>query len=233
MTMLDDDRLASLLAHAADAFEVPASGVEDILTRASGPARDGGPDGTADGTAGAGDGPAEPFRDGRARPCRWRSPVATASSRPPPASPWRSWSPAPSGRSCVVGTDPDLGAAAGQPHAAPSGAPAGAVTTTVPHGLVAPCSATTRRLPRRRAPRPDLLRSTTGRDGGHHTDRALPAGRRRRPARQDSADRHTRPRRRPRRPDEDHDEADRAGCRQRRLRRVTRRPSPAPEPGRA
>ena len=40
MTMLDDDRLASLLAHAGDAFEVPASGVEDILARAAGPARD-------------------------------------------------------------------------------------------------------------------------------------------------------------------------------------------------
>ena len=36
MTMLDDDRLASLLARAGDAFEVPAAGPADILARAAG-----------------------------------------------------------------------------------------------------------------------------------------------------------------------------------------------------
>ena len=67
MTMLDDDRLASLLAHAGDAFEVPASGVEDILARAAGPARDAEAGGTADATAGPGGEPTGPVRDGRAR----------------------------------------------------------------------------------------------------------------------------------------------------------------------
>ncbi len=36
MTMLDDDRLASLLARAGEAFEVPADGPGDILARAAG-----------------------------------------------------------------------------------------------------------------------------------------------------------------------------------------------------
>ena len=36
MTMLDDDRLASLLADAAATFEVPATGADDILARAAG-----------------------------------------------------------------------------------------------------------------------------------------------------------------------------------------------------
>jgi hypothetical protein len=36
MTMLDDDRLASLFACAAEAFEVPVTGPDDILARASG-----------------------------------------------------------------------------------------------------------------------------------------------------------------------------------------------------
>ncbi|HXY28014.1 MAG TPA: hypothetical protein VEH82_07005, partial [Acidimicrobiales bacterium] len=36
MTMLDDDRLAALLTSAGAAFEVPASGIDDILARAAG-----------------------------------------------------------------------------------------------------------------------------------------------------------------------------------------------------
>jgi hypothetical protein len=36
MTMLDDDRLASLLARAGAAFDVPGTGVDDILARATG-----------------------------------------------------------------------------------------------------------------------------------------------------------------------------------------------------
>jgi len=53
MTMLDDDRLAALLADAAATFEVPATGAEDILARAAGrlPGRDDGErvDGDGDG----------------------------------------------------------------------------------------------------------------------------------------------------------------------------------------
>jgi hypothetical protein len=56
MTMLDDDRLASLFARAGAAFEVPATGPDDIVARAAGrvamaPDGDGG-----DGDGGAGDG---------------------------------------------------------------------------------------------------------------------------------------------------------------------------------
>jgi len=36
MTMLDDDRLASLFARAGAAFEVPATGAGDIVARAAG-----------------------------------------------------------------------------------------------------------------------------------------------------------------------------------------------------
>jgi len=58
MTMLDDDRLASLFARAGASFEVPASGTEDILARAAGSGR--GADGDSDGDE-AGDGrPAAP-----------------------------------------------------------------------------------------------------------------------------------------------------------------------------
>ena len=39
MTMLDDDRLASLLARAAETFEVPVTGPHDIVARASGRGR--------------------------------------------------------------------------------------------------------------------------------------------------------------------------------------------------
>ena len=54
MTMLDDDRLAELFGRAAEAFEVPATGIEEIMARAE--------RGTAPGGAGAdesGDGDAE------------------------------------------------------------------------------------------------------------------------------------------------------------------------------
>ncbi|MGO9855730.1 MAG: DUF4349 domain-containing protein [Acidimicrobiales bacterium] len=71
MTMLDDDRLATLLARAGAAFEVPATGADDIVARAAGsiPGAAGG-DGTDGGgsEADAGDGAAVvpvPARDGR------------------------------------------------------------------------------------------------------------------------------------------------------------------------
>ena len=76
MTMLDDDRLASLLARAGDAFEVPASGAEAILARAAGPARapgatevagDGDGEGADDGSGDAGTDVPAPLRMGRVR----------------------------------------------------------------------------------------------------------------------------------------------------------------------
>jgi hypothetical protein len=72
MTMLDDDRLASLFARAGAAFDVPATGVEDIVARAAGAGRTAG---DGDGRAGDGDGDradgapdeATPPGDGRVR----------------------------------------------------------------------------------------------------------------------------------------------------------------------
>ncbi|MGA2932859.1 MAG: DUF4349 domain-containing protein [Acidimicrobiales bacterium] len=74
MTMLDDDRLASLFARAGAAFEVPASGADDILARAAGTGRSAGDEGGGE-VAGEGGGignegaPLEPMpiRDGRVR----------------------------------------------------------------------------------------------------------------------------------------------------------------------
>jgi Domain of unknown function (DUF4349) len=76
MTMLDDDRLASLFARAGAAFDVPASGPADILARATGPPPVdgvGGGDVDEDGDGGGLDaavvGPAVvgPAREGRGR----------------------------------------------------------------------------------------------------------------------------------------------------------------------
>ena len=137
MTMLDDDRLSSLLAHAADTFAVPASGVEDIVARAAGPARgtEGG-DTTGDVT-GAGDEPAGSVSDGRAHrlvAMAGRHRVLSAAA-------------------CILvalvvaGTvgalvrgpsGPTLTSALPRTtHVAPS-SPVGGVTTTVPNGLAAP-----------------------------------------------------------------------------------------------
>ena len=139
MTMLDDDRLASLLAHAGDAFEVPASGVEDILARAAGPARDAEAGGTADATAGAGGEPTGPVRDGRARRLvaladrhRVLSAVACIVVALVVAGTVGALVRAPSG--------PTLTSGLPRTHAAPS-APAAGVTTTVPNGLAAPFGA--------------------------------------------------------------------------------------------
>jgi hypothetical protein len=68
MTMLDDDRLASLFARAGAAFEVPASGADDILARAAGTGRSVG-DGGGGGGIGDEGAPDEPtaIRDGRVR----------------------------------------------------------------------------------------------------------------------------------------------------------------------
>jgi hypothetical protein len=63
MTMLDDDRLAELFGRAADAFEVPATGIDEIVARAE--------RGTAPGGAGAdesGDGDAEDRADSSGTP---------------------------------------------------------------------------------------------------------------------------------------------------------------------
>ncbi len=67
MTMLDDDRLASLFARAGAAFEVPASGPDDIVERAAATGRATGADtGGDDGDDGAPD-ELTPMRAGRAR----------------------------------------------------------------------------------------------------------------------------------------------------------------------
>ncbi len=140
MTMLDDDRLASLLGAAGDAFEVPTSGVEDIVSRAAGPARDGEDDDTAGDAAEVVAGLAGPVRDGRVHrlvALAGRHRVLSAAA-------------------CVVvalvvaGT---IGAIVRGPSAptltsvlprtaqtAPP-APAAGVTTTVPHGAAAPFGA--------------------------------------------------------------------------------------------
>ena len=159
MTMLDDDRLASLLAHAGDAFEVPASGVEDILARAAGPARDAEADDTADATAGAGGEPTGPVRDGRARRLvalagrhRVLSAAACIVVALVVAGTVGALVRAPSGPTLTSGLPRTT-------QAAPP-APAGGVTTTVPNGLAAPFGAnalcavrTRRRAPRRGPPR--------------------------------------------------------------------------------
>jgi hypothetical protein len=55
MTMLDDDTLATLFARAGEAFEVPATGAADIVSRALGPARADEPADDAGGTEGGDD----------------------------------------------------------------------------------------------------------------------------------------------------------------------------------
>ena len=76
MTMLDDQRLASLFGRTAATFDVPASGMEDIVDRAAGRVAggddggDGGSRGSGDdhdGGAGSGGPPTVPVRAGRAR----------------------------------------------------------------------------------------------------------------------------------------------------------------------
>ena len=104
MTMLDDDRLASLLARAGDAFEVPASGAADIVARARPPGP--GPRGRQGGGGRRRHGRTrdrEPRTGARTAGCTgWSpSPPATASCRPPPASSWRWSSPARWGRWCA------------------------------------------------------------------------------------------------------------------------------------
>jgi len=148
MTMLDDDRLASLLGRAGAAFEVPPSGVEAILARAAGPTRGaGGADGAHDTAGGApGDGDAQGDGDGLPDPAergRVRRVVVLAGRH-------RLLSAA----ACIVlvlavaGTVVGIGRAPSGPtltsaqprvHAGTL-VPAGAASTTVPvpHGLAAP-----------------------------------------------------------------------------------------------
>jgi hypothetical protein len=78
MTMLDDDTLATLFARAAEAFEVPATGVDDIVARALGPARSGEAPAERAGTgAGAGAGRTDELDRGR-QPMVLRRVTATA-----------------------------------------------------------------------------------------------------------------------------------------------------------
>ncbi len=143
MTMLDDDRLAALLGRAGAAFEVPPSGVEEILARAAGPARSAGgddragdPPGDVD-APGDGDGLPGPSDHGRVR----RLVVLAGRHRVLSAA------------ACIIvvlavaGTVVGLGRAPSPPtltSAQPRtthGAPLGGASTTVPHGLAVPGSA--------------------------------------------------------------------------------------------
>jgi hypothetical protein len=137
VTMLDDDRLASLLSGAAGAFEVPASGVEDILTRAAGPALGPAADDTADDSAVAGDQLPDPVREGRAH----RLVALTGRHRVLSAAACIVVALVVAGTvGALVRTPSGPTLTSGLPrtaHAAPL-APAGGVTTTVPNGLAAP-----------------------------------------------------------------------------------------------
>ena len=140
MTMLDDDRLASLLARATDAFDVPASGAADIAARAAGTAQD--PDGDeaeTDGTRQPGtDGPG-PVRDGRVR----RSVAFAARHRVLSAAACLVVALVVAGTvGALVRTPAPPTLTSGLPRVAHAGqpTPAGGVTTTVPHGLAAPGS---------------------------------------------------------------------------------------------
>jgi len=61
MTMLDDERLASLFGRAAAAFDVPGTGVDDILARAAGRVAGAGTTGGAGGQDGSGGDTEEPL----------------------------------------------------------------------------------------------------------------------------------------------------------------------------
>ncbi len=140
MTMLDDDRLASLIAHAGNAFEVPATGAQDVLARAARPAQGPEPEGAEDAagdTGGPGTGLPDAVRDGRVHrfvALAGRHRVLSAAA-------------------CIVvalavaGTvgallrtqsSPTLTAEAPRATHGPPLAPAGGVTTTVPQGLATP-----------------------------------------------------------------------------------------------
>lgn len=136
MTMLDDDRLASLLARAGDAFAVPASGVEDIVARAAGTARD--PEAVgADDTEVPGTELPDPVRDGRVHRLvalagrhRVLSAAACIVVALVVAGTVGALVRTPSGPTLTSGLPRTA-------HAAPL-VPAGGVTTTVPNGLAAP-----------------------------------------------------------------------------------------------
>ena len=140
MTMLDDDRLASLLAGAADAFDVPASGAADIVARAGGTAQD--PDGDeaeTDGTRQPRTDVPGPVRDGRVR----RSVAFVARHRVLSAAACLVVALVVAGTvGALVRTPAPPTLTSGLPRVAHAGqpTPAGGVTTTVPHGLAAPGS---------------------------------------------------------------------------------------------
>ncbi len=140
MTMLDDDRLASLLARAADAFEVPASGAADIVARAGRPARDPDGDGAeaeADGTGEPGTEIPDPVRDGRVH----RLVAFAARHRVLSAAACIVVALVVAGTvGALVRTPSRPTLTSGLPRVAHAGplVPAGGVTTTVPRGLAAP-----------------------------------------------------------------------------------------------
>ena len=140
MTMLDDDRLASLLARAADAFDVPASGAADIVARAARTAQD--PDGDeaeTDSTRQPRTDVPGPVRDGRVR----RSVAFAARHRVVSAAACLVVALVVAGTvGALVRTPAPPTLTSGLPRVTHAGqpTPAGGVTTTVPHGLAAPGS---------------------------------------------------------------------------------------------
>jgi Domain of unknown function (DUF4349) len=138
MTMLDDDRLASLLARAGDAFDVPASGAADIVARAARPTQD--PDGDeaeGDPTGGPRTDVTAPVRAGRGR----RSVAFAARHRVLSAAACLVVALVVAGTvGALVRTPAPPTLTSGLPRVAHAGqpTPAGGVTTTVPHGLAAP-----------------------------------------------------------------------------------------------
>ena len=226
MTMLDDDRLSSLLGTAGAAFEVPESGPDDILARALGSPSDalaGAGDGKDDEAGESGD---DPGSDDSTAPARPAPPSATGRGRRPP-------SPCPVGgrvhrRAARGGRDHRRArlrscSAAAPHHRRPSPARRPCASEQPGHDHGPPAFARCRR-PRRRVRCRALLGQLEGPPGGCRYVRRgaeLPGsaeggcgavG-------QDRADRHPGPECRPRRSDPRHGAAQRARRHLRRLRR--------------
>ena len=181
MTMLDDDRLASLLARAARGLRGPRHGPR----RHPGPGRPGAAaaaDGDADGDGGDG---RRGRRDGRPRSLAEPRPTAACAASParPAATACSRWPPASSSLLVLAGAVGALVRGPSQPDRSPSGLPHGPAaarrprptpTTTTP-GVAGPAPARPAATPPRRSGPSDAAPSGSG---------AAPTGRpRRRPRR--------------------------------------------------
>ena len=225
MTMLDDDRLASLFARAGASFDVPATGPDDIVARAAGrvaTAADGDGKWTATSIA--------PTRVTATTRGRRRS-VATA-----PQGRVRRLAGVAGRHRVLVGRRLHRGPGGAGRRGRRAGAQPGAPDH---HGRAAPhlgqgsgrcaehdddhpratSSSGSRRKPR--TPPPPVSRTATGSalgEHGHAAEHAEPAQRRRGPIRQDRADRFPDADRRPREPEPDGHAVGRARRLRRRLR---------------